>query len=538
MTNRHERMRGIISLNPHCSRHECGPHQARLHQVSQSSCSLRGLLMPGAVTLLAVMILPHRAPAQESIPPAISRRPDAALWVGVNSCAATACHGGRAGQAGGEYTTWITRDPHAQAYSVLYDERSLQMVRNLRGPEEPLDVPPHEDQACLICHAPSGASHDPRQYLGSHAPRPYLGSHAPRPYLGDGVGCETCHGAAGDWVAEHSKIDWQPLSAARRGKLRTELGMIDTRDALPRARQCVECHVGGEGRDVNHDLIAAGHPRLSFEFTTYLHTLPAHWDEQAERKSEPGYLARGWMVGQAVSAAAAMKLLQHRAGDDAIWPEFAEYDCFSCHHDLVSPSWRQRRRHGGRPGRLSWGSWYYALPRTITAVRKEGKVDQLGLLTPAFLKHPADFDPSRGLMAATLRDREKVQHAAGAASAQLADWAEKLNDPKLYTPEFTADLLSTVADDPLEIAGTSWDASAQMYLALVALHRARLDQQGADTLTRRDQEIVAALRALRSDLRYAESSGENPRRYESPRDFNPERFRTNLTKLRQTLSRP
>src|SRR5262249_53265920 len=42
---------------------------------------------------------------------------------GVGSCSAASCHGynGPKGSKGSEYTTWVTHDPHARAYSVLFE---------------------------------------------------------------------------------------------------------------------------------------------------------------------------------------------------------------------------------------------------------------------------------------------------------------------------------------------------------------------------------------------------------------------------------
>ena len=78
----------------------------------------------------------------------------------------------------------------------------------------------------------------------------------------DGVNCESCHGPAQLWLAEHTQYGWNnrpPLEKER-------LGMRPTRELPERAAVCVGCHVGPPGRDMNHDLIAAGHPRLNFEF--------------------------------------------------------------------------------------------------------------------------------------------------------------------------------------------------------------------------------------------------------------------------------
>ncbi len=37
--------------------------------------------------------------------------------------------------------------------------------------------------------------------------------------------------------------------------------------------------------EVDHDLIAAGHPALRFEFATYFANLPPHWDVARDKKA-------------------------------------------------------------------------------------------------------------------------------------------------------------------------------------------------------------------------------------------------------------
>src|SRR5262249_48335933 len=124
-------------------------------------------------------------------------------------------------------------------------------------------------------------------------------------------------------------------------------------------------------RDVNHDLIAAGHPRLNFEFAAFQANMPKHWEPTADEK-KPEYEFKSWAVGQAASAKAALDLLAYRAGHESQpWPEFTEYGCFACHHDLGASKdkdkgyvdWRQTPEHykGRRPGALPWGTWYFAL---------------------------------------------------------------------------------------------------------------------------------------------------------------------------------
>ena len=79
---------------------------------------------------------------------------------------------------------------------------------------------------------------------------------------------------AGKWLDAHRQIP--PLPKA---KLESS-AMTDTSDPRKLVRVCVGCHVGAPeqdglpAREVTHDLLAAGHPRLNFEFTVFLANLP------------------------------------------------------------------------------------------------------------------------------------------------------------------------------------------------------------------------------------------------------------------------
>src|SRR5262249_39929757 len=146
---------------------------------------------------------------------------------------------------------------------------------------------------CLACHATSGPASNPALAAVVRA---------------DGVGCESCHGPAGSWLALHTTYEWDGLTPLEKEQ---RFGMVRNADLGRRAETCARCHVGEAGREVDHDLIAAGHPRLAFEFAAYLAKLPAHWVEK-ERNAAPDFPARAWAIGQAVTAKAAIELLHER----------------------------------------------------------------------------------------------------------------------------------------------------------------------------------------------------------------------------------
>ena len=82
------------------------------------------------------------------------------------------------------------------------------------------------------------------------------------------------------------------------------LGWRDTKNLATRADLCATCHVGTDRADVNHDLIAAGHPRLSFELGSFVATMPPHWDVAREKRQRPDLEAKLWAVGVSLKPAA------------------------------------------------------------------------------------------------------------------------------------------------------------------------------------------------------------------------------------------
>ena len=79
--------------------------------------------------------------------PAPSAAPESnphARWEGLGSCASTACHGSTEGRIkGGEYSVWMDRDPHRNAYTVLLNDRS----QRISVPPELTEVRPFGDFA-------------------------------------------------------------------------------------------------------------------------------------------------------------------------------------------------------------------------------------------------------------------------------------------------------------------------------------------------------------------------------------------------------
>src|SRR5262249_22663831 len=140
---------------------------------------------------LAVLrgLAPQAAASLDDAPaPAVLPEERSLAFQGVASCASTACHhaGGARGTARSEYTTWPTHDPHAGAYAILFDPPARQIVRNLEGADA---KPANANLLCLNCHVQPGLKALPED-----------GGRPTRFVLADGVGCESCHGAAEKWL--------------------------------------------------------------------------------------------------------------------------------------------------------------------------------------------------------------------------------------------------------------------------------------------------------------------------------------------------
>ena len=412
---------------------------------------------------------------------------------GAGSCSATACHGGVRPTAGkvlrDEYTVWATRDRHSDAFRVLTEERSRAIAARLSSGRTPAD----RDPRCLACHAPTVPLPPP-------ASRAFL--------LSDGVGCESCHGPSDRWIVDHTRRDWPgqgPETEAR-------FGMVETVDLVRRARVCVGCHVGEPARgglparDVDHDLIAAGHPRLNFEFSAYLANMTHHWRDDVGRDNSADFGARSWAVGQLVTAKAALDLLIDRtrraepAGGalaGAPWPEFTEYACFSCHHDLRDEEWR---RPAGddlrRLGRNRWGTWHFPLIKTLAIADPSPEAQTV----------VAELAALRVLMAAGHPEPAAVARQAKLVSEPLGRWLDRPSVREFNAARLAA-LYSQVASLPDRGAVRSWDEATQRYLALVPLSQAlRLLGAGPD----RTKELTQ----LRDRLNYRNG-------YDSPKPFDP-----------------
>jgi Cytochrome c554 and c-prime len=475
-----------------------------------------------AVIASTLLIVLWSAGINHALPTATTAQPIRAAttpYQGAGSCSAVACHGSISPVAGStvlrnEHTTWVSDDKHSRAFQVLFDDRSKQIALNLAGDKDL--VPAHEDPRCLACHTTPRTASERRD-------TPWMNQ--------DGVGCESCHGTAKEWLGPHTTDGWKSRDSSP--AVKESYGFTDTKNVVRRLEVCVGCHVGHDGqegltaRDVNHDLIAAGHPRLTFEFTAYQANQPPHWDVSKPGAAEAAadFPARAWAVGQLVSGKAALQLLAARAahvaqqpglpsalpipGDaSAPWPEFSEFGCFSCHHGLADEPWRRNRlAAGASPGVPAWGSWQFPLTAALFANSGIGDRARVGEFVTA-------LESLTGEMSRSIADAVKVR--------RLAETGIKIIDPLIREFSLLPDgsspvdanvvnkLITGLNDSDAWNTVASWDHAAQRYLALVPLNQAR---RKLDPI---QPDLAEDLRKILSRLTF-------PTGFDSPRGFDPRR---------------
>jgi hypothetical protein len=297
--------------------------------------------------------------------------------------------------------------------------------------------------------------------------------------------------------------------------------MTDMKNLRVRAEVCVRCHVGGGDADVNHDLIASGHPRLLFEAGAHLARYPRHWKLSDDKKRHPDFEARGWLVGRLVSAKAALELLSERAkGNGRPWPEFAEYNCADCHHRLQDSGHRRQSGHlDGRPaGSPRWGTWHYPLLPTLARHAKGGTRFDLTSLTTL----------RQDLMRRLIPDGRMVREEAECASAAVGAWLEETERTPLTAKELIC-LLDVMSKETGAVR-SSWEEAAEVYLSVAALHQGLIDLVPAYQAAKTKK----AIRTLKVRLE-ASFRSERRTRYATPDEFDPEQLAKDLRALEREL---
>lgn len=411
----------------------------------------------------------------------LTQSASAGLYQGVASCAGSTCHG--RGEGDGkivrqdELMQW--QEPssrggaHSRAFAVLASARGQRIAAAL-GLGSAAGA-----AACLGCHA-------------TNVPPAQRGG---RFQLSDGVGCESCHGASSGWLATHYAVPATHASNLAQG-------MTPLENPRTRAGVCLDCHLGsdGPGQFVSHRMMAAGHPRLSFELDLFS-SLQQHHDEDADYLRRKGRTdsVRLWAVGQAEALRRSLSLFaQPGFGTQGLFPEFVFYDCHSCHRPIDDRPDRQRtfESNPGRP--IPFGNPPYNDENIImlSAVAK--------VLAPA---QAASFDAAaRDFHGAMAVGRPQTVAAAGrlrGATEALASAMAAQNSGG----DTAFAVIASIAGRTITPRFTDYAGSAQAVMAVDTLLNA---------LVRQGRVTVGAAAGIRANVNRAYGAVSTPLTYDPP----------------------
>ena len=414
-----------------------------------------------AFTLAASAVAAAEAPAEH---------------LGVASCASGVCHGSAkpldpTPVLQNEYVTWSHFDPHSGAYRTLRGEQSSVIARRLGI------AAAEREPKCLACH-----TEDVRlEFRGA------------RFQVDDGVGCEACHGASSRWIASH---DDRP-AGTRADSI--ALGLAPLERAGPRARICASCHVGSVDRLAGHALMAAGHPRLVFELDTYSELWRTsggreHYrhDEDYQRRKGGSGSVEFWLAGLVESASRTLELTQSEDLSQGVLPEFAVFNCYSCHRSMRLR--RFRDLSGVAPGSLRVNdSALVMLAAALDALDPE-RAARLRESTAALHRSAAHGMPA-------------LREAAGSLGKELPGLMHDFGERK-YSPAECLELLRSILAAAERGEYPDYAAAEQAAMAVTIL----LAESG--TAIGSDPQVEALFADLRDD-----------------EHFDPERFRRMLARL-------
>ena len=453
-----------------------------------------------------------------------------------------------------ESSTWREKDKHSIAFEKLSEPRGREMARRLG-----VDAT-RAASGCLGCHSATPAGQNPQDTTGGFFD------------LKEGVSCENCHGSSSNWSTPHSLPGFRSMGTEERERI----GLVDLRLPARQARNCLSCHVGSvaEGKVVTHAMYAAGHPPLpGIEVATFVEDLPRHWDFDADKlaaipglkglvksprdveavertgreiEAQAGYRAgnkektRLAIVGAAVALGMSMRLVADEAatrGEAAVpglgWPDYARFDCWSCHHDLKRDGWRQARQTEGPPGRPRLAEWPTVLVELgiEDLARTDPAAGALRAELKGHLKAIADETRAR-----PFGRRDPIARAAG----EFAAWAEVLVRQLAAASydEATAGRLLARALARAEELTVDYDAARQIAWTI----RILIDDAGPTVGDR--SRLAPVLGKLEEGLRLSLPAGREreiesalPEFYLKAGDYEPAEFRARIRELAGLLAK-
>lgn len=397
--------------------------------------------------------------------------------LGVATCGGTTCHGRQ--EADGEIVRqdeilrWQEESTpggaHSRAFRVLREPRSIAIAKQLGIGDAA------SSQQCLGCHT-------------TQAPRK-----GPRFQVADGVGCETCHGASSEWLSAHYAVG---ASHARN----VSQGLTPLDNPKARASVCLDCHFGSanDGQFVDHRIMAAGHPRISFELDLFS-TLQQHHEEDVDyvRRKGKTNAVRFWAVGQSMALERSLNLFAKPAlATEGIFPEFYFYDCHSCHRRIFDES-SARPTSLNNPGR--------PIPEGMPPYNDENMIMLSAAIKIAAPELAGQFNArSKAFHAAMGQGRKPALEAAARLRQTAITLADRFSRASFGKAQ-TFQIMETIAGQAISPRFTDYEGSVQAVMAIDTL---------LNGLVNSGQVSVGAAASLRGQINRAYAAVDNPNSYE------------------------
>lgn len=462
---------------------------SRLLQVRGARLPRKAL--PALLPLLAAALFTFAAFGGESV-----EAQNAYRYTGVASCAGSTCHGRSEGNGKivrqDEIATWqepaAVSGAHSRAFAVLASKRGRQITASLGLGD------PQSAEACLGCHS-------------TYAPASERG---PKFRIDDGVSCESCHGPASGWISSHYEVRGSHPANVARGLTALEQPEI-------RARVCLDCHYGStdRGQFVTHAMMAAGHPRITFELDLFS-AFQQHHDVDADYVQRKGRLdsVQLWAVGQAEAVARATDLFARPGyGTEGVFPQFYFYDCHSCHRPITDGPER-RLTFESNPGRpITFGQPPFN-DENIIMLSAAAEV-----LAPG--KAGSFRSASRDFHAAMDKGRPEAQQAAIKLRSEALELSGALAG-RGYSSNDAFDVVARIGSDATRPRFTDYAGSAQAVMAIDTLLNAMVAE---------GRVTVGAAAGIRADLNRAYTA------VKSPATYKPAEYRAALASAVSSIGR-
>lgn len=420
-----------------------------------------------------------------------------ASFEGVASCAGSTCHGRAEGNGAvvrqDEIATWqepsSASGAHSRAYAVLGGRRGQQIAKSLGLGDA------RQAKDCLGCHA-------------TYVPGVKRGA---KFQLSDGVGCESCHGPSGDaWLSSHYAVPATHASNVADGLTPLENPQV-------RANVCLDCHYGSSkpGQFVTHSMMAAGHPRVSFELDLFSALQQHHnVDDDYKRRKRAPNAVRFWAVGQAEAVKRATGLFsQPKFGMEGAFPQYYFFDCHSCHRQIQDASTRRLtfEENPARPipfGNAPFNDENIIMLSAVAGALVPGQAE-------AFKKASRDFHGALGGSGANpLEAARGLSRRAGALSNALSQRA--------YANSDAFKVIEIIGGNATRPRFTDYSGSVQAVMAVDTL---------LNGLVTNGRVTPGAAASIRTSINKAYAAVKEPNAY------NPADFRTALASALASIRR-